>query len=131
MVRRTSAIALEEIKKNGMLSRGALKIYEWLYHNGPATAGEVAKGIDYGRNNTSTRLSMLRQAGCTEGVGERKCQVTGFTVIVWDVTDQLPRKIKKGPPGKSKGQLQAERDWLFGECLRLKALLKKNGIEDV
>lgn len=102
MVRRTSVEAYHAIQENGLLSLRRWQVYEVLYDIGPATGGEVFKemlrrhGLGIPSNsNTITRLGELRERGVVEEMGIRQCSVSGQRVLLWDVTDKLPSKIKK------------------------------------
>jgi len=113
MARQTSAQAYQKIKDDGLLSRVRLKVYVWLYQNGPATAGVVGEGIDYNRNNTATRLSELRDLGVVRECGTQKDPTTDMEVILWDVTDQLPvAKLIRKSATRSRKQLLAEIEYL-------------------
>lgn len=102
MIRDTSIEAFRTIQESGLLSRARWQVYEVLFHNGPATRGEV--DLHYrkkygGQNysNVSARLNELRDMGVVEELGTRECTVTGMQVIFWDVTSKLPVIQKKAP----------------------------------
>lgn len=115
MARRTSIEIYHKIESNGLLSKKRWEIYRILFKHGPLTSNEVfqfsdAKGFDH-RHNTNARMSELRTMGVAEEVGEKICTVTGVNVLLWDVTDKLPRKIMKSkkikcPHCKGKGFLE-------------------------
>jgi hypothetical protein len=105
--RRTSADVYRQIREEGLLSEMRFTVYDALFIHGPATAGEISKGLIQvgvpsgggraGPGNVSARLVELRDLGTAEELGEKECSVTGRNVILWDVTDQLPSgKVKKG-----------------------------------
>lgn len=129
MARRTSIAVYHRIEEEGLLSKARWRVYAYLYECGPCTAGEIAEGIDYIRNNTCARLKELIDRGVVEEIGERPCRTTGNNVILYDVTDQLPVNPQTGPLKKTRKRLEAERQWLFDECVRLKKLLEDNGID--
>ena len=121
MTRRTSMVAYQKIKTNGLLTKARMQVYEWLFENGPATATDIEVALE--SNHAHKRLSELRDQSVVDEVGERKCLITDHTVILWDVTENLPLDPGSGGHGKTRKQVDSERDWLFGECLRLKAIL--------
>jgi len=88
IVRDTSLAAYREIESKGLLSRSRWAVYRWLYTNGPATAREVERGLD--NISAHKRLPELRDLKVVAETGERPCQVTGMTSILWDVTSNLP-----------------------------------------
>jgi len=85
--RRTSIEAYEALKESGKLSRLRWIIYDYLFHNGPATAQEAFKALGL-QTNQSGRFTELRQLGVIEEVGRAQCRVTGREVIAWDVTER-------------------------------------------
>jgi len=94
VIRRVSRMAFETIKANGTLKGQQYRVYEWLYLNGPSTAGEVTAALNHNRPRPSgwhRRLSELEAFGVVSRGVEKKCAVTGFTVATWDVTDLLPK----------------------------------------
>lgn len=97
MNRQTSLDAYRKNEASGLFSRRRWEVYTWLFQHGPATAGRIDRGI-FGqrsnRNNTANRLKELRVMGVTQEVGEAK-EITGETVILWDVTDALARPYKR------------------------------------
>lgn len=117
MARMTSVLAFEKITQNGLLSLRRLQAYAWLYEHGPATAGEVARGLRQQRNDVASRLAQLRERGVAMEVGVQKDPVTGHENILWDVTDQLPLAIVRGT-GPSRKEL-------IKENLELRELLAK------
>lgn len=120
MVRQTSKAAYNAIRTNGLLSKRRWQVYDFVYHHGPCTAKEVTSALRKGDEDSggyNTRLSELRDAGVVVEVGTRKCASSGHTVILWDVTDSLPVKVKR-----PKTRLQATRE----ELKEVKALLKES-----
>ena len=93
--RQTSIDCYNQIKAEGLLSKLRFRVYEWLYNNGPATAQEVTTGLANGsqdHGSFSTRLSELRDHGVVKECGLVNSKTTGRTVILWDVTSNLPVK---------------------------------------
>lgn len=98
MARRTSAMAFQQIKEEGLLSRERWRAYKAVYEIGPCTSAEAF----FQMTNTNTqritqsraRFTELRDMGVLTEVGTRKCSVTGRTAIVWQVTNRLPQKLK-------------------------------------
>jgi len=41
------------------------------------------------------RFSELEGLGVIRPVGEKTCEVTGRNILLWDVTDKLPHKVKE------------------------------------
>jgi hypothetical protein len=106
MTRRTSIEAYRRIKEGGLLSRRRFEMYDWLFHNGPASARDAYKILCDGKpiNPSSylSRLSELRDMEVVAEVGEKIDPETKQTVIVWDVTENLPKKIIKPTRHKCK-----------------------------
>lgn len=103
MARRTSLLAYNEIKNNGLLSKVRLLVYETLYQHGPMTAGELTLKLMHPNEvhpSYHRRLDELRERGVAERVGERPCNVTGHLADVWDVTDVVP----VNPPKVTRGE---------------------------
>jgi hypothetical protein len=96
-VRRTSIDAYRTIRDNGLLSARRWEAYDILYRYGPMTSNEIFEraklhGNPNYRHNTNARMTELRDRGVAVEVGTKKCSVTGHNVILWDVTEALPRK---------------------------------------
>lgn len=128
MTRSTSIEVYYQIKEEGLLSRERMRVYQWLFHNGPATAGEAAAGLGAVRNDVATRLTELRNRRVAQELGERACRVTGRPVICWDVTAHLPVEPPK-VPRLTRKQLLERIKYLEGEVARLSGLRErpKNG----
>lgn len=106
MIRHTSKEAYRTIKENGLLSEKRLQIYEILYNHGPLTYNEIFKILQGHSNiasaNIGARLNEMKKMGCIIECGIKSCSVTGMNVILWDVTDKLPRKkIEEKLPTKN------------------------------
>lgn len=98
MTRQTSIDVYHQIKDNGLLSKLRWEVYDFVFKNGPCTAKDLDLALRSSTQSTgvyTTRLSELRDAGVLEEVGETACKFTGHTVILWDVTASLPRKLEK------------------------------------
>ena len=114
MARQTSINTYHAIVDEGLLPKARLKIYKWVYHHGPATRNEVARGIGGVPNDTSTRLKEMIAQGVVYEVRERTCSITGREVIEYDLTDELPRVL---PP---KNTHEMTRKQLVEEIQRLR-----------
>ncbi len=133
MIRQTSRDAYNEIKTNGLLSERRWQVYSLLYEHGPLTGSEMALKFKakYGilapnQANMLARVGELREMGVAREVSEHHiCPITGHRVILWDVTDKLPKKRTK-----SKEQMWQDEVWRLQA--RIKKLMKKinasNGI---
>lgn len=101
MARRTSIKVFHQIKQEGLLSRRRLQVYEVLFGGGPLTGAQVADIVKkrygaWGHSETiRNRLTELRDSGCVVELGEVACPISGRQVILWDVNDQLPKKLEK------------------------------------
>ncbi len=136
--RQTSVAAYDRLVDGGVLSQRRAEVYSAVYNNGPATGSEICEVLT-GQSSAygiGPRFTELRDMGLLREMGERKCKVTGQTVIVWDVTDRvdpLPLPKKTGKLSKYRALL----DWmdaelstdLFNLKLRLE-LNKRRGLID-
>lgn len=95
MIRETSKKSYREIKENGLLSRRRFQVYKTVYKYGPMTGGEIFERLKIGRanSNISARLNELRKMGVVKEVGNKICESTSMTVILWDATSNLPSKL--------------------------------------
>lgn len=105
MIRNTSVEAYNKIKDEGLLSRRRLQVYDVLYKHGPLTATGITNLIPGFKSssvgfNVHARLCEMREMGCVEELGTKICSITGMTVILWDVTKEVPVKIKREPRQK-------------------------------
>ena len=96
-VRDTSVEAYREIQASGLLSEKRWVIYDCLYKYGPLTANAIFRRI-IGRSginqaNVSARLNELVKMGAVKEVGKVVCDITGMTVIAFDVTGAIPGKL--------------------------------------
>ena len=94
--RQTSIDCYNEIKANGLLSKRRLEVYDALYISAPCTSSEAIRNAKttFGVFGVSSRFTELRDLGVIYEKGIKKCSVTGRNVIEWDLTDNLPIKIK-------------------------------------
>lgn len=106
MTRQTSAVAYHEIQANGLLSKRRWEVYDILYRHGPLSCAQIIKihrkengNILSTTGSLSTRLSELRDSEVVQEVSENfVCPITNHTVILWDVTKSLPKKLEKKRP---------------------------------
>jgi len=108
MSRQTSVQAYHQIRNEGLLTKLKLQVYETLYQHGPLTAGELC-GIYFPktpRPSLSPRFAELEELGVVKTVGVRPCQKTQRNAYVWDVTDQVPRKLEKELVESSKQKIE-------------------------
>lgn len=96
-IRKTSIEAYHNIKENGLLSKRRFEVYEFLFNNGPCTQRQVYMGVGNGNNFSSytSRFSELRRMNLIDDFGTTICQHTGQTVLFFDVTENLPKKLDK------------------------------------
>jgi hypothetical protein len=99
VIRRTSIEVYRKIKEQGLLSKKRAEIYFVLFPHGPMTGNEIfrmIKGVSrIVHANIHSRLNEMEKLGVAERIGTRTCTVTGNNVDLWDVTDDLPKKVKK------------------------------------
>lgn len=125
-MRQTSLEAYTYIKDTGVLSSRRFQIYEILFTHGPLTSNEIFQRLDgtseINNPNVHSRLNELREYGCVYEVGTKICTVTEMTVILWDVTDKLPKKLSKREQlEKSKSNLIERLDKVTAELQALEA----------
>ena len=100
MARKTSVDTFNKIKQNGLLPRKRSEVYSILYEFGPMTGGEVAKKHQelFNRRGVSesirNRITELVKQGAVEELGERPCNITGNNSILFQTTDELPKKLE-------------------------------------
>ena len=102
--RQTSIECYNKIKKEGLLSKMRFKVYEAIIKNAPCTSGEAFATMTTKENQISqsrARFTELRDLGVIYEVQNRKCTITGMSVIEWDLTDKLPLRTKKQNKTKS------------------------------
>jgi len=128
-IRNTSKQVYHQIKASGVLSQRRWEVFDWLWHNGPATGREAIRGAraaDHGPviSQTRARLTELRDMGAIEEIGTTIDNVTGNEVILWDVTGNMPHKLPPRVKGKTRKQLEEENRQLRAENDRLKQALQ-------
>lgn len=89
-MRRTSIDAYHAVMESGLLGERQKQAYDVLYKHGPLTGNELSKIMNL--PGQWKRCSELKKRDLTIEVGERECRVTGRICIIWDVTDNPPRK---------------------------------------
>jgi hypothetical protein len=97
-MRSTSREAYETIKENGLLSKRRFEVYDYVFKNGPCYARQVHKALsNLGANSSSfiARFSELRDVGVFAEVGKTIDPETNMSVILWDVTKNLPKDFVK------------------------------------
>lgn len=102
-MRQTSIDVYNKIKETGLLGGRRFEVYEALHQNGPMTQVETVRFLQAKKRNITDhgftpRFSELRRMGAIQEVRERKCTVTGMTVIEWAVTENMPVKLEKRVP---------------------------------
>ncbi|MBT8245287.1 hypothetical protein [Winogradskyella sp.] len=104
--RQTSIDCYHQIKKEGLLSKSRLEVYEAMLRHAPCTASEI---FSYARlkTNQSGRFTELRELGVIYERGVRECRITGRKVIEWDLTDKLPSKVKRKATTKKEKKQRA------------------------
>lgn len=99
MIRTTSIESYNKIREGSLLSERRLQVYEVLFEHGPMTANELFRILmgktTITQSNIHARLNEMREMGCVREIGKRECSVTNNKVILWDVTDSLPEKLKE------------------------------------
>ena len=103
--RQTSIECYNKIKEQGLLSNMRFKVYEAILKKAPCTSGEAFATMTTKENQISqsrARFTELRELGVIYEKGEKKCSITGRSVIEWDLTDRLPVNVKN--PNKTKKQ---------------------------
>lgn len=96
MIRQTSIAVYHQIRDEVLLSKQRFNTYSVLFQHGPLTASElfVKAKQEYGealRDNYQKRLPELRDLGVVQELGTTICSVTKREVILWDVTNDVPK----------------------------------------
>jgi hypothetical protein len=94
-VRQTSIDCFNQIKKEGLLSKRRLEVYEAIFKNAPCTTNEALKDVYSGSHGVGSRTTELRELGVIYEKSQRKCLITKKSVIEWDLTDNLPKELPK------------------------------------
>jgi hypothetical protein len=96
MTRETSIRVFNQIKEEGILCKRKLQVYQALFDQGPLTQSEVINIFGTKLSNSiRPRFAELERMGAIQVTGERVCTVTGRMVLTWDVTKNMPVKVKK------------------------------------
>ena len=98
MIRDTSIAVYHQIKDENLLSRLRWEVYDCLYHHGPLTQMETCRKLNNPNRQDRSympRFAELHNMGVIKEVGQRVCSITGREVLLWDVTNSLPRKLEK------------------------------------
>ena len=95
MVRQTSIDCYNKIKASGKLSARRLEVLEAIVNSSPCTASEALVFIKTSSLGIGSRFTELRDMGVIFETGTRKCKITNRNVIEWDLTGNMPVKIKK------------------------------------
>ena len=99
-IRQTSIDCYKQIKSEGLLSKRRLQVYEILLENGCLTGTEISilfKQKHFSSNHSEgirNRVSELFERGVVYEKAIVECKSTGRKVTLWDLTDNLPIKIK-------------------------------------
>jgi len=106
-MRQTSIECYKQIKAEGLLSKRRLEVLETLLKSAPCTSSEAItkSGAKFGVFGVSSRFTELRDLGVIYEVRVRKCTVTNRNVIEWDLTDNLPFKLKKNKTKSKKTKI--------------------------
>lgn len=106
MIRRTSLSTYKAIQATGVLSFKRMMVYDYLYRNGPLTGGQVQKALGSGVSESiRNRITELVKMGVVYEVKETKCPITGRNVMLFDVTENMPKEYEKP---KTKNQIIKE-----------------------
>lgn len=119
MTRKTSHESWQAVQDSGLVTRMRLKVYNWIYENGPATRSELDAALrGPGEVNPSyhKRLSELERMGIVETAPERACGVTGRNCVTRQTTDLAsPRPLP--PARQTKTETIAKYDALVFEII--------------
>ena len=106
MIRRTSISTYKAIQATGVLSFKRMMVYDYLYRNGPLTGGQLQKALGGGVSESiRNRFTELVKMGVVYEVKETKCPITGRNVMLFDVTENMPKEYEKP---KSKNEIIEE-----------------------
>jgi len=122
MARDTSIEAYQTIQENGLLGRRQFQIYDVLYRHGPLTYAGVCdflrseSGIRISTHGLGSRFSELVAMGAIAEVGRADDPVTKMSVLLYDVTSGIPKKLEKK---KTKNEIIEELEREVGRLTRL------------
>ena len=94
MVRTTSVDALNFMTKSGLSKTFRSRVYKYIYENGPCTAKQMTDaltGPDQNRSSYDARISELVKMKAIKDVGIAVCPKSNQKLILWDVTDTIPK----------------------------------------
>ncbi len=118
MSRSTSAVSWQSVQSSGLVSKMRLRVYNWLYVNGPSTRSELDAGMmGPAEVNPSyhKRLSELERMGLVEVGKERPCGITKRNCISWRTTDlssPIPMVTRAKKPNPLAGIIEELSGWL-------------------
>jgi hypothetical protein len=95
MTRQTSIDCYHQIKSSGLLSAKRLEVLESIVRISPCTTTEAMRFVSNNSVGFGSRFTELRDAGVIYERQQRKCKITGRTVIEWDLTGNMPVKPTK------------------------------------
>jgi len=103
MTRETSIAVYRQIDEEGLLKKLQMKVYSIVFRHGPMSA-RMAQEIFNDESNSEKhndvvdqRMSELKRFGVIRELPEKRiCESSGRRVLWWDVTENLPKKEKKG-----------------------------------
>ncbi len=128
MRRNNSREALAYIEKTGILGERRTQAYQCAWHHGPISTREIWERVkrvhpEIPQHSFTSRPSELEEMGVFLPVGDKKCQHTGRTVTLWDVTDHVPREPYHRKQAKEDGPTtQRLKDRVF----HLEILVRQN-----
>jgi len=133
MQRDTSKEVYKQIKDNGLLAKRRLEVYEIIYKYGSMTGAEVSNmhKIQFGTVGSTVsetvrnRITELRNMGVVRELGTTECPITHNTVILWDVTSNLPKNLPKRLSKKEKKEVIIADIEVFYKKLEDKELRKE------
>lgn len=138
--RKTSIDVYHRIEAEGLLSAVRFEVYSILFKYGPLTATCIASKMERYKSpsvgaNVHARLGELRARGVVKEVGEGVCPLTGNTVLVFDVTENLPIEPDKLiAPTRSEiitGILECIDEILPAVCAKPRSAKWQKWVEDV
>lgn len=95
-MRQTSVDVYYEILASGLLGDMQKDVVRILYKEAPLTGREInerGNGVSLHK-----RLSELERRGVVEAVGEKLCSITGYMVMAWALTGELPKECGTAAP---------------------------------
>lgn len=119
-MRQTSIDVYHKIEREGLLSKMRFLVYKEIFEHAPITCGELYhRHLNHIQQNTITpRMAELEKQNVIRVIDKRECGITGQLCSVWDVTNELPIKLKNNESKtdqKIKEAILKERE----ECARI------------